>query len=103
MYYNNNDKILIRKLPKNILRNDNSLFINFDQSDLYTLADYGFYTVRNDNIETNPNYIEDISKRIINLDRPYADIIRVWVDNSVKNPIAHTTHNIPDNNINSEL
>jgi hypothetical protein len=81
MYYNNNDKILIRKIPKNILRDDGSLFINFDHSDVDTLSDYGFYSLRNDNnARPTPDSIEDESKRQILLDKPYFDIIREWID-----------------------
>jgi hypothetical protein len=83
MYYNNNDKILIRKLPKNLLKSDGSLLINFDQENVDTLSDYGFYTVRNDNKESPTiNSKEIVKNRIITLDKPYADITRTWLDTS---------------------
>jgi hypothetical protein len=83
MYYNNNDKILIRKLPKNLLKPDGSLLINFDQENVDILSDYGFYTVRNDNNEPPTiNSKEIIKNRIITLDKPYVDIARVWLDTS---------------------
>jgi hypothetical protein len=90
MYYNNNDKILIEKLPKNLLKSDGSLLINFNQENVDTLSDYGFYTVRNDNKEppTN-NSIEIQSDKQIILDKPYVDILRKWIDNS------STATNIP--------
>lgn len=84
MYYNNNDKILIRKLPKNLLKSDGSLFINFNQENVDTLSDYGFYTVRNDNSEPpTPNSTENKNKQQIILDKPYVDIIRFWTDNTI--------------------
>jgi|688.fasta_scaffold886472_2 hypothetical protein len=79
MYYNNNDKILIRRLPKNIIKPDGSLFIDFNLADINTLSDYGFYTLRNDNsVPPSSNSIENISNRQIILDKPYFDIIREW-------------------------
>lgn len=79
MYYNNNDQILVRKIPKNLIKLDGTLFINFDQSDIDTLSDYGYYTVRNDNSSPpNHNSLEIIHKRSIVLDKPYVDIIREW-------------------------
>jgi hypothetical protein len=84
MYYNDNDKILIRKIPKNLIKPDGTLFINFDQSDINTIADYGYYVVRNDN-NTPPtnNNVEDVDKRLILLEKPYVDVIRVWIDKTV--------------------
>ena len=81
MYYNNNDKILIRKLPKNFIKPDGSLFIDFNLADINTLSDYGFYTVRNDNNQPpTPKSIEKTEEITILLDKPYVDIIRVWFD-----------------------
>ena len=83
MYYNNNDHILIRKLPKNLLKPDGSLWIRFDQENIDTLSDYGYYTVRNDNAEPlTINSTEIVKNRIINLDKPYVDITRTWLDTS---------------------
>jgi hypothetical protein len=94
MYYNNNDKILIEKLPKNLLRSDGSLFINFNQEDVDILSDYGFYSVRNDNKEppTN-NSIEIHSKKQIILDKPYVDIVRIWIDTVVPTNIVEPPQN----------
>jgi hypothetical protein len=79
MYYNNNDKILIRRLPKNIIKPDATLFIDFDQSDIDTLSDYGYFTIRNDSIMPEDCEREDIDKRSITLDKPYVDIHREWI------------------------
>jgi hypothetical protein len=80
MFYNYNDNIIVSRLPKNLLKFDGTLFINFNISDAHTLADYGFYTIRNDNnLAPTPEYIEDIKKREILFDKPYADINRIWV------------------------
>lgn len=85
MYYNNNSKILVRKLPKNLIKPDGSLFIDFHLSDINTLSDYGYYTIRNDNKEPpTPNSIENQSLQQIVLDKPYADIIRTWNDISTQ-------------------
>lgn len=82
MFYNNIDKILIPRVPTNLIKPDGSIFINFNLSSVNILADYGFYTVRNDNDKPKENCIEDESQRQIILDKPYADIIRSWIDNS---------------------
>jgi hypothetical protein len=80
MFYNLNDEILISKLPKNLLKNDGSLFIDFNKSDTETLSDYGYYSVRNDNNEMPIDCEkEDISKRLIVLHKPYVDIVRTWI------------------------
>lgn len=84
MYYNNNDKMLVRKVPKNLLKPDGTLFIDFHLSDAQTLSDYGFYTVRNDNDQPPTiNSIENVSLRQIVLEKPYVDIIRTWNDPSI--------------------
>jgi len=80
MYYNVNEEILLRKLPKNLIKPDGSLFINFDKADINILSNYGYYIVRNDNNEMPENCErEDIKKRSVILDKPYADITRVWI------------------------
>lgn len=81
MYYNINEQLLLRKLPKNLLKSDGSLLINFDQQNIDTLADYGFYTVRGDNSDPpTANSIENKKAQQIILDKPYVDIIREWID-----------------------
>jgi hypothetical protein len=88
MYYNVDEEILLRKLPKNLIKPDGSLFINFDQADVNTLSDYGYYTVRNDN-DTPPtsNSIELVDKKSFVLEKPYVDIIREWIDPVIMPPI----------------
>jgi hypothetical protein len=86
MYYNINEEILLTKIPKNLIKEDGSIFINFYLSDINTLSDYGYYTIRNDNKEPpNNNSIEILSEQQIVLDKPYVDIIRKWLDVPVKN------------------
>jgi hypothetical protein len=83
MYYNNNENILVPRVPKNLIKPDGSIFINFNNSDTDILSDYGYYTVRADNnIAPDNNHTEDESKRIIVLDKPYADITRTWTTNN---------------------
>jgi PKD repeat protein len=84
MYYNINDQILISRVPKNLIKDDGSVLLNFHTNDIHFLADNGYYTVRNDN--SNPpelNSIEIESKKEIVLDKPYVDIVRTWVSLSV--------------------
>lgn len=79
MYYNTNENLLLRRLPKNLIRPDGILFIDFNLADINTQSDYGFYTLRNDNnVPPSSNSIENISNRQIILDKPYFDIIREW-------------------------
>jgi|LakMenEpi03Aug12_release.lakeMendotaPanAssembly.Ray.scaffolds.fasta_scaffold799774_2 hypothetical protein len=80
MYYDNKNKIIINKLPKNCIDSSGNFIIDFDQiTNINILADNNYYTIRND-IPLQPSdlYIEEISKRIINIEYPYADIIRSW-------------------------
>ena len=84
MYYNIDEKILIRKIPKNLIKPDGSLFINFDQVDVNTLSDYGYYTVRNDNSSAPTlNSIELTDKRSFVVEKPYVDIIREWIEPTI--------------------
>lgn len=80
MYYDSKNSILINKLPKNSIGPDGSFYINFDQvDDINLLASHNYLTIRNDGPEIpSAEYVEDISKRNITIDYPYADIIRVW-------------------------
>jgi len=80
MYYNNNDKILVRRLPKNLLKEDGSLLIDFHLSSPEVLSDYGFYIVRNDNSVAPVDCIgEDVDKRVVVIEKPYADVFRTWI------------------------
>jgi hypothetical protein len=79
MYYNINDQILIDVLPRVLIREDGSLFIDFHLANPETSADNGFYFVRNDNTEPpTVNSIETKNNRQIIIDYPYVDIIREW-------------------------
>jgi hypothetical protein len=80
MYYNDNDKILIDTLPNLWVKDDGSFLINFNLFDNDTLSDYGFYLIRNDNNFVRTNAKEDIDKRQIILNKPYADVIRFWFE-----------------------
>lgn len=78
MYYNINNQQLINSHP-NPLVLDNGTVISGDNLDANVLAGAGYLTVRNDGPEQPENTIEDISKRVINIDGNYVDIIRTWV------------------------
>jgi uncharacterized protein (DUF1330 family) len=81
MYYNVNDQILVDVLPKVLIKEDGSLFVDFHLANNETLADYGFYLVRNNNSQPpKENSIEIDNKRQIIIDYPYVDIIRQWTD-----------------------
>jgi hypothetical protein len=81
MFYYTENESLLRRVPKNFFNPDGVLMINFDQNNAEILSDYGFYTVRNDNSEIPENCErEDVTKRSIVLDKPYADITRVWIE-----------------------
>jgi hypothetical protein len=87
MYYDTKYEIIIPEVPKNFIRPDGSIWINFHLGDINVLADNGFYTVRNDNNEPpNNRSIEATNEKQIVLDKPYADIVRKWVEIS---PINH--------------
>jgi len=88
MYYNTKESIVVNKVPKNLIKEDGSIFVNFHLSDINTLSDYGYYTIRNDNNQppTN-NSVEIPSEQQIILDKPYTDIIRKWLDTSHKTNI----------------
>lgn len=89
MYYNNNEKIIVRKLPKNLLKPNGDLFVNFHEADVNTISDYGFYLIRNDNsVPPQSHYVENIDLRQIIVNKPYADIVRTWIDVSVPNQIV---------------
>lgn len=102
MYYNNIDKILVPIAPKNWIKPDGTMFINFHQADINTQSDYGYYLVRNDNdVPPSPNAVEDKSKRQVNLDKPYADVIRTWTVLEV--PSSTSNINIHNEVINDSI
>lgn len=79
MYYNINKHIIYTNLPNNAYNNNKSLIQNLELTDIHTKADCGYYTIRNDSPSQPPQTIEDISARIVSLDKPYVDIIRTWI------------------------
>lgn len=91
MFYDNKNNILTNKLPKNSIGPNGQYYINFDTTnDINLWADHGYFSVRNDNLEKpSQNHEEDVNKRIIILDYPYADVIRTWTE--------HTPPQIPSN------
>lgn len=79
MYYDNKNQIIIKQLPKNSIGPDGNFYINFNTAnDINLWADHNYYTIRNDNPQPSDNYEEDFSKRVVTLDKPYADVTRVW-------------------------
>lgn len=84
MYYDDKNKILIDQLPKNSIGPNGQFVFNFDTlNDINLWANHNYYTVRHDNPSPGVDYVEDETQRTITLDKPYADISRVWVKNSV--------------------
>jgi len=80
MYYDNKNKIIVNILPKNSIGPDGNFYFNFDNANNINLwADHEYYSIRNDNQSPGPDYYEDENKRVITLDKPYADISRVWI------------------------
>lgn len=79
MYYDHKNQIIIQELPKNSIGPDGQLHINFDTTNNINLwANHNYYSIRNDNTKPSEDYEEDINKRIVILDKPYADISRTW-------------------------
>ena len=79
MLYDINKNVFLNAIPDSIILNNGVLIIG-PISDINFLADVGYYTVRNDQPEQPENSFEDISQRNIILDKPYVDVVRVWVD-----------------------
>lgn len=81
MYYNNNDKILIDSLPKVLIKEDGSFFVDFDKSSAEIASDYGYYTVSEDSLLNIPDnaITENIDSMQVILNKPYAKIIRSWL------------------------
>lgn len=78
MYYNINDQSIVNNYPTSLTMS-NGAIITGTNFDIDILADVGYYTIRNDNPTQPENSVEDLSARIINLDKPYVDIIRTWI------------------------
>jgi|LakMenEpi03Aug12_release.lakeMendotaPanAssembly.Ray.scaffolds.fasta_scaffold1452628_2 hypothetical protein len=96
MYYDNKNQIIINTLPKNSIGPDGNFYFNFDTANNIDLwADHNYYTIRNDTVSPGADYIEDESKRIITLNKPYADISRTWILN--QSPEVSTSTSINTN------
>lgn len=78
MYYNINNQEIINYYP-NSLTLSNGTIITGNNFDINILAYAGYYTVRNDGPVQPENTTEDVSARVVNLDKPYVDIIRTWI------------------------
>lgn len=106
MFYDNKNNILTNKLPKNSIGPDGQYYINFDTANNINLwADHGYFSVRNDSPEKpSDNHEEDINKRIIVLDYPYADVIRTWINHiPPQTPINHNISVPQTESIDTEL
>jgi len=78
MYYNINSQFLTNTTPTSLTLSNGTIIVG-NTFDIDVLADAGFYTVRNDSPVQPEDTIEDVASRIINLDKPYVDIIRTWI------------------------
>jgi hypothetical protein len=78
MIYDINKNLLLNNAPNNIILN-NGVLISGPVSDINLLSEAGYYTVRNDGPPQPENTTEDVDQRVINFDKPYVDISRVWV------------------------
>lgn len=78
MYYNINNQQLISNAPTSITL-DNGTIITGENLDNNVLAEGGYYSVRSDSPSQPDNTVEDVSQRVVNIDKPYVDITRVWI------------------------
>jgi hypothetical protein len=78
MYYNINNQQLVNNGPTSITL-DNGTIITGENLDNSVLAEGGYYSVRSDNPSQPENTVEDVSQRVVNIDKPYVDITRVWI------------------------
>ena len=78
MYYNIITQELLSHYPNNIKLSNGSIVFG-DSFDVNVLVDAGYYMVRNDSPSQPENTIEDLSSRVVSIDRPYVDITRTWV------------------------
>lgn len=102
MYYNIHNQEITNSHPTTLTLSNNTV-ITGETFDVGVLADAGYYTVRNDGPPQIENTLEDIAARIVNLDKPYADIIRTWVSIPITIPETISARQIRlwliDNNI----
>lgn len=104
MYYDNKNQIIINQLPKNSIGPNGQLYINFNQAnDINLWADHGYFSIRNDSPdEPSETHEEDVSKRVVVVDYPYADIIRTWIIHTA--PPDNTDISVPQTeSIDTEL
>jgi|688.fasta_scaffold00642_45 hypothetical protein len=78
MYYNINNQQLVDSLPTSITL-DNGTIITGENLDNSILAEGGYYFVRSDNPPQPENTVEDVSQRVVNINKPYVDITRTWI------------------------
>ena len=79
MFYYNPESLIIPRLPRTFMKNDGSLFLNFNLASSSTHVNYGFYIVRSDNnVPPTKQSREIVPLRIVNVDGIYVDIIRYW-------------------------
>lgn len=78
MYYNIHNQQIVNSHPSTLTLS-NGTVITGESFDVVVLADAGYYTVRNDTPQQPENTTEDVGARVVNLDKPYADIVRTWI------------------------
>lgn len=78
MYYNIHNQEFTNSHPTTLTLS-NGTVITGETFAVAILADAGYYTVRNDTPQQPENTIEDVGARVVNLDKPYVDIIRTWI------------------------
>jgi hypothetical protein len=85
MYYNINNQELIYSSPNSVTL-DNGTVITGENLDNNILAEGGYYFIRSDSPPQPANTIEDVSQRVVNIDKPYVDIVRTWIPITVHVP-----------------
>lgn len=79
MYYNIKNQNIYYSLPDCAYTASGNLVQNLTYADIEVKASCGYYTIRNDSPIQPENAIENIDARIVNIDKPYVDIIRTWI------------------------
>jgi hypothetical protein len=92
MYYNINNQQLVDSLPTSITL-DNGTIITGENLDNSILAEGGYYFVRSDNPPQPENTVEDVSQRVVNINKPIPIVVpesisarqvRLWlIDNDI--------------------
>jgi hypothetical protein len=78
MYYNIHNQNFLNSTPSNITLANGTL-VTGPITDINILADAGYLSVRNDGPNQPENTVENVAARIVNIDKPYVDIIRTWL------------------------